>query len=267
MADQPYRFTEGRLPLLISIPHLGREIPPDVAAQLQPHASVLSDTDWHLDRLYAFADTLGASVLSARYSRYVVDLNRPASGESLYPGQTTTGLFPTETFRGEPLYLDPAGPDARSSAERLSRYWQPYHDKLAEELARLKSRFGTVLLWEAHSIASVLPRLFDGKLPDLNLGTNGGRSCGSDVLDAVTAVLADQPYTWVVNGRFKGGHITRHYGRPDDGIHAIQLEMCQSTYMDETPPFAFRPDLADRVQPVLERMLGAAAARIETRRS
>lgn len=209
MADNPYNFRIGNAPILISIPHLGREIRPDIQAELHPHAAEISDTDWHLDRIYAFAEAIGASVLSARYSRYVVDLNRPASGESLYPGQTTTGLFPTETFRGEALYRNGKGPDQASAAERLETYWRPYHARIESELARLKAEFGSVLLWEGHSIASELPRLFDGKLPDLNLGTDSGMSCAQDVLQAVTATLSDQPYSWVANGRFKGGYITR----------------------------------------------------------
>jgi N-formylglutamate deformylase len=255
LTDTAFNFHQGTLPLLISIPHLGTEIPRHIRGQLSDVAPVVADTDWHLDRIYAFAKATGASVLAARVSRYVIDLNRPASGESLYPGQTTTGLCPTETFHGEPLYPNGAGPDEAEVAARLNAYWKPYHSKLREELDRLKAEHGTVLLWEAHSIASVLPRLFDGKLPDLNLGTNSGASCDSRILDAVAGTLDEQPFTWVTNGRFKGGYITREYGRPAGGIHAIQLEMCQSTYMDETPPFDYRPDLADRIEPVVERMV------------
>lgn len=244
--------------MLISIPHLGTEIPDAIRSQLAEIASEVADTDWHLDKLYEFARLSGASLLGARYSRYVIDLNRPASGESLYPGQTTTGLCPTETFRGVPLYRSGTGPDKEELNSRLTTYWTPYHTKLREELQRLKAQFGVVLLWEAHSIASVLPRLFEGKLPDLNIGTNSGGSCDSRILDAVKETLAGQPFTWVANGRFKGGYITREYGRPDEGVHAIQLEMCQSTYMNETAPFDYRPDLADRVVPVVRRMVTAA---------
>ncbi|NPT39304.1 N-formylglutamate deformylase [Paraburkholderia xenovorans] len=258
MTEPVFRFHQGTLPLLISIPHLGTDIPDPIRSQLTDVASQVADTDWHLDTLYDFARLSGASVLGARYSRYVIDLNRPSSGESLYPGQTTTGLCPTETFRGEPLYRSGNGPDKDELAARLENYWSPYHAKLREELDRLKAQFGAVLLWEAHSIASVLPRLFDGKLPDLNLGTNSGKSCDSRILDAVTHSLEGQPFTWVTNGRFKGGHITREYGCPEQGIHAIQLEMCQSTYMNETAPFAYRPDLAAQVGPVVERMVMAA---------
>ncbi|VVE45998.1 N-formylglutamate deformylase [Pandoraea terrigena] len=258
MSEPAFHFHQGTVPLLISIPHLGTEIPGAIAAQLQPHALEVPDTDWHLDRLYDFAQRMGASILGAKYSRYVVDLNRPPTGESLYPGQTTTGLYPMETFRGERLYRNGLAPDTAEHAMRLQTYWQPYHAKLEAEIARLKSEFGSVLLWEAHSIASVLPRLFEGKLPDLNLGTNSGASCGARVLDVVIATLGEQPYTWVANGRFKGGFITRSFGRPEQGVHAIQLEMCQSTYMNESSPFAYRPDLADRVRPVVERMVQAA---------
>ncbi|WP_035512855.1 N-formylglutamate deformylase [Paraburkholderia nodosa] len=258
-----YEFHEGTLPLLVSIPHLGTGIPDEARAQLTEIAGAVADTDWHLDTLYDFARRAGASVLGASISRYVIDLNRPSTGESLYPGQTTTGLCPTETFRGEPLYCNGVGPSEADKAQRLARYWRPYHDKLQAELERLRAIHGRVLLWEAHSIASVLPRLFEGKLPDLNLGTNSGRSCDPRIMEAVTARLAGQPFTWVHNGRFKGGFITREYGRPEHGVHAIQLEMCQSTYMNEAAPFEYRPDLAAKVKPVVQGMVDAALGALE----
>ncbi|MDR6412360.1 N-formylglutamate deformylase [Paraburkholderia terricola] len=258
MVEKMYHFEQGRIPLLISIPHLGSELPLGIEQQLTDVALQTADTDWHLDLLYQFAADMGASILGGRFSRYVIDLNRPASGESLYPGQTTTGLCPEETFRGQPLYRGGSGPKQGAIEERLRTYWRPYHQKLREELDRLTADFGTVLLWEAHSIASVLPRLFKGKLPDLNIGTNGGASCDASILDAITAQLADQPYTWVANGRFKGGYITRAYGQPQRGVSAVQLEMCQSTYMNEHPPFDYRTDLAEKVQVVVQRMVGAA---------
>jgi len=250
---------QGTAPLLISIPHLGTRLPAEISAALSPEAAIVSDTDWHLDRLYGFARAMGASVLGATLSRYAIDLNRPPGGESLYPGQTTTGLCPTETFKGEPLYRPGQEPGPQEVARRRVSYWQPYHDALQGELQRLRSLHGQVLLWEAHSIASVLPRLFDGKLPDLNFGTNAGATCAPSLLDAVLAPLlhsaAPTALTHVVNGRFKGGYITRHYAQPTQGIHAIQLEMCQSLYMNETAPFAYRPDLAEKVQPLLQAML------------
>lgn len=264
MTIKLYDFVQGQVPLLISIPHLGTYVPPDVQACLQPDVLELSDTDWHLDQVYDFSASLGASVLSATHSRYVVDLNRPLSGESLYPGQTTTGLFPTETFRGDALYLAGREPNEAEQKRRGATYWQPYHDALQAELARLKALHGQVLLWEAHSIASVLPRLFDNRLPDLNLGTNSGESCSETVFDGVLQALKSQSsYNWVSNGRFKGGFITRHYGRPQDGIHAIQLEMSQCLYMDEQAPFAYLPERAEGVKPVIRQMLENALGKLQ----
>lgn len=258
MAENLFHFEQGTIPLLVSIPHLGSRIPAGINGQLTDIALQVADTDWHLDRLYRFAAEMGATVLGGQFSRYVIDLNRPPGGESLYPGQTTTGLCPTETFRGEPVYREGNAPTQGEIDERLATWWQPYHDKLRSELDRMTAKFGTVLLWEAHSIAGVLPRLFEGKLPDLNLGTNGGASCDASVLEAIVAQLDDQPYTWIANGRFKGGYITRAYGRPQTGVHAVQLEMCQSTYMNEQAPFDYRPDLAAGVQPVVRKMVEAA---------
>jgi N-formylglutamate deformylase len=260
-----FDFHEGTLPLLVSIPHLGTEIPDEIRPQLMDIADDVADTDWHLDKLYDFARAKGGSVLGARISRYVIDLNRPPTGESLYPGQTTTGLYPRETFRGDLLYRNEMGPNDADKAARLSQYWYPYHAKLRTEIERLKRIHGHVLLWEAHSIASVLPRLIDGKLPDLNLGTNSGKSCDPRIMKAITAGLEDnQLFTWVHNGRFKGGFITREFGRPEHGVHAIQLEMCQSTYMNESSPFGYRPDLATKVKPVVEDMIDTALHVLET---
>lgn len=257
---ETYTLHPGRVPLLISIPHLGTHLPPEFAAHMSDTAPLKQDTDWHLDRLYGFATGLGASVLQAKVSRYVIDLNRPPSGESLYPGQTTTGLCPTETFRGEPLYGAAQAPDAAQQTDRLARYWRPYHDTLRAELNRLQAQHGAVLLWDAHSIASVLPRLFEGQLPDLNFGTADGRSCAPSILLRVVAEVAATPFSHVVNGRFKGGYITRHYGAPDAGIHAIQLEMAQHLYMREDPPFTYLEDKATSVQPLLHNMLQQALA-------
>lgn len=258
-----FSLVRGTEPLLISIPHLGTKLPPEIAAQMNDVAAVRRDTDWHLDRLYDFAAALGASVIQARISRYVIDLNRPPGGESLYPGQTTTGLCPTETFPGEALYAPGHEPDAAEQTRRLNAYWRPYHDALAGELARLKAEHGAVLLWDAHSIASVLPRLFEGKLPDLNFGTADGKSCDAELLRQAVAVAQKSPFTTVENGRFKGGYITRHHGQPQNGIHAIQLEMCQSLYMQETPPFDYKPAKALQVQPVLRRMIENALAHVK----
>ena len=253
-----HALTRGTAPLLVSFPHAGTEIPPELAARMTPEALQRADVDWHLPRLYDFVQAMGASTISARFARHVIDLNRPPEDASLYPGQDVTGLLPLDTFRKEPLYLSGQAPVAAEAEERRERYWQPYHDALRAELDRLRAAHGSVVLWDAHSIASRLPRFFDGKLPDVNLGTADGRSCAPHLQAAVEAVLQRQSaFTHVSNGRFKGGHITRHYGAPKNGVHALQLEMCQSIYMDETAPFAYRLDLAAQVQPLLRSMLEA----------
>jgi N-formylglutamate deformylase len=253
-----FTLTPGTAPLLVSFPHAGTEIPNALAARMTPEALARADVDWHLPQLYAFARSLGASTLVARFARHVVDLNRPPKDESLYPGQDVTGLLPLDTFRKEPLYREGEAPGAVEVEQRRATYWQPYHDALRAELARLRALHGSVVLWDAHSIASVMPRFFDGKLPDLNLGTADGKSCAPALQAAAEAAMAEQTqFTHVSNGRFKGGYITRHYGQPGLGVHALQLEMCQSTYMDETAPFGYRVDRAAQVQPLLERMLDA----------
>jgi len=256
-----YTFQAGRCPLLISMPHVGTYLPPSLVERLTPEARRTPDTDWHLPRLYAFAQELGASVLAATHSRYVVDLNRPPDGASLYPGQSVTGLCPVDDFDDAPLYLAGAEPDAEEIERRRVAVWQPYHDQLAAELERLKAVHGVAVLWDAHSIRSVLPRFFTGKLPDFNIGTALGASCAPAMQDAVSgraSEAAKDGYSAVVNGRFTGGYITRHYGQPACNVHALQLEMAQSTYMQEEYPFDYRPELAERVQPHLRRMVEAA---------
>jgi N-formylglutamate deformylase len=255
-----YQFKAGRLPLLVSMPHVGTDIPDDIAAGMSAAATQKADTDWHLVRLYDFLQEMGASTLSARWSRYVIDLNRPPENTNLYPGQDTTGLCPLDTFHREPLYQAGRQPSEAEVQRRLAAYWQPYHTQLREELDRLLALHGTVVLWDAHSIASEVPRFFEGKLPDLNFGTADGKSCAPDLTAAIAdGARAAGQFTVALNGRFKGGHITRFYGQPQHGIHAIQLEMCQSTYMDETAPFGYRADLADQVQPLLRQLTRTAA--------
>ena len=259
MAIDVCTLTAGSVPLLVSFPHAGTDIPDDIARRMTPSALARADTDWHLPTLYAFVRELGASTLVPRCSRYVIDLNRPPEDSNLYPGQDSTGLVPLDSFHREPLYQSGRAPDAAEAAARLGAYWQPYHAALRGELARLRAAHGVALLWDAHSIASVLPRFFDGKLPDLNLGSADGHSCAAAPQAAVEAVLRSQTlFTHVSNGRFKGGYITRAYGQPAEGVHALQMEICHSTYMDEAPPFTYRPELAARVQPLLRRMLEAA---------
>ena len=254
-----FKFKAGSAPLLVSMPHVGTDIPNAIAARLSPEAQSKQDTDWHLEQLYGFAESLGASTIAARWSRYVIDLNRPPENTNLYPGMDTTGLCPLDTFHREPLYRPGMEPTQAEVEERLARYWQPYHGQLRAELDRLLAQHGQVVLWDAHSIASVLPRFFEGKLPDLNFGTAEGRSCAPGFQDAVVRVAqAQDQYSVAVNGRFKGGHITRFYGQPERGVHAIQLEMCQCVYMDEDAPFGYAPQRAAGVQSLLRDLTGAA---------
>ena len=246
----------GSTPLLLSLPHTGTHIPEAIAAKLLPRALQCEDTDWHLDQLYAFAAELGASVITPSHSRYVVDLNRPSDNQPMYAGANNTELCPTRFFSGEALYRDGQAPAEAEVRERVATYWQPYHDALRDELARLKAMHGHALLWDGHSIKSELPWLFDGKLPDLNLGTASGAACAASLRDALAAVLQSQSeFTVAIDGRFKGGHITRHYGRPGEHIHAVQLEQCWSSYMREAPPYAWDAAHAARVQPLLRRLL------------
>lgn len=254
-----FTLYRGTAPLLVSLPHDGSAIPGSLAARMTPDARRAPDTDWHVSRLYTFARELGASMLVPRYSRYVVDLNRPEDDTSLYPGQNTTGLCPTVRFTGEPVYLQGQAPSPEEVDQRVDTYWRPYHDALAAELVRLKAGHGRVVLWEAHSIrGSGLPFLFEGRLPDLNLGTAAGASCSPGLQQRLEAVLGGQTdYDWVANGRFKGGHITRHYGRPAHGVEAVQLEISQRNYMDEDS-YAYDEARAARLQRLLRSMLEAA---------
>jgi N-formylglutamate deformylase len=229
-----------------------------IAADMTPAGLEVPDTDWHVDLLYDFLDELGASVLQATHSRYVIDLNRTPTGEALYPGARNTELCPTTRFDDQPIYQAGRAPGAAQIAERRTRYWQPYHDKLDVELAAIKARHGYVLLFDAHSIRSVVPRFFEGRLWDINIGTGDGVAASPAVSDAVMAAAGKAAgYTSVLNGRFKGGFITRSYGRPIDTVEAVQLELSQITYMNEDPPFDLREDRAAGIRPVLRAILNA----------
>jgi N-formylglutamate deformylase len=253
----PYRFEPGTIPLLVSFPHVGTHVPPAIAARLTPLAATVPDTDWEVDRLYDFVGAMGASRLIASCSRYVVDVNRPPDGRSLYPGQAGTDLVPTTDFDGVPLYRPGAAPDADEVERRKEAVWKPYHAALQSELARLRSMHGVALLWEAHSIRAEVPRLFEGRLPDLNIGTADGASCAPGLGERLLELAAASPYSAVLNGRFKGGYITRHYGRPETGVHAVQMEIVQAAYMDDAER-SFDEARAARLRPTLRTLVEAA---------
>ncbi len=255
---EPFSFIRRKGPLLVSMPHVGLEVPDAIRSRFTAEAAILPDTDWHVDRLYDFLEALDATVITARYSRYVIDLNRAPDNRALYAGANNTELCPTTTFAETAIYKEGSGPDAAEVEERRVAYWQPYHSRLAETLEEMLAAHGQVLLWDAHSIRSRVPRFFEGRLPDLNLGTAGGESVGPGLEDALLAEAGrSADYSHVLNGRFKGGYITRAYGNPGRGVHAVQLELSEATYMDENPPFGFREDLAKGIRPVIQNLIAA----------
>lgn len=251
----PFEFHRGTAPLLVSMPHVGVEVPRCLRGRLSPECEPLGDTDWHLQRLYDFVPGTGASILAARYTRFAVDLNRPADDAPLYAG-ATTGLHPDILFDGTPAFRESLGLTGEERAGFLDEIWKPYHACIAQTLEGMKSRFGYAILLDAHSIASEIPRLFQGTLPDFNVGTVDGKSADASLCTALGRVLDEAPgYRLVINGRFKGGYITRHYGKPDENIHAVQLEIAQRTYMNERAPYEYLPAVAAKLQPTLQRFV------------
>lgn len=248
------RVQRGDAPLVVAFPHGGTDLAGLDDQFVSPwHAQI--DTDWWIADLYAFAADLGATLVATDISRSVIDMNRDPSGASLYPGQATTELCPTTTFDGEPLYPD-TGPDAAEIARRRARWFDPYHAAIAAEIARLKALHPHVVLYDAHSIRSHVPRLFDGELPQFNIGTNGGQTCDPDLTEDVIDAIDADDWSIVVNGRFKGGWTTRHYGKPQTGVHAIQMELAQSTHLqNEHPPFAYDTGKAERLRTHLKTIL------------
>ncbi len=235
MSSNPSWLTvqRGAAPLIISFPHTGTEIPPQIEQRLVSPWLARKDADWWVDRLYDFAGEMGATLVRTAMSRTVIDVNRDPGGASLYPGQATTELCPTTTFDGEPLYRGGQEPAEDEIAERRRTWFAPYHQALAAEIGRLRAEHGTVVLYEAHSIRSVVPRLFDGPLAHFNIGTNGGASCDADLTSAVEAACDASGFSRVTNGRFKGGYTTRHYGQPETGVQALQMELACRGYMDD----------------------------------
>ena len=255
-----WELQRGDSPLVIDVPHAGTHVPDAIAARLTGEARDLPDTDWHVEKLYAFAHRAGATLMVATHSRYVVDLNRDPAGVALYAGADNTELVPTSTFDRVAVWRAGAEPDAREVDERVRTYFTPYHDALAGEIERVRARHGHAVLLDGHSIRSQVPRFFAGRLPDFNLGTADGASADRSLERAAAGLLgASPPFTSIVNGRFKGGWITRRYGRPHEGVHALQLEMAQSAYMDEAPPYRHDPARAKPLVDVLRRLVDALA--------
>ena len=257
----PVDIHQGRSPVILGLPHTGTHVPPEIREKLNDEGRRLADTDWHIHRLY---DGLLPEVTTVRatFHRYVIDANRGPEDESLYPGQNTTGLIPGTDFDGRPIWKDGAAPDAAETKARLAAFHAPYHAALAAEIARVKALHGVAVLYDCHSIRGTIPFLFDGRLPDFNIGTNSGRSCDPRFEAAAAEIAgAAEGYTWTVNGRFKGGWTTRHYGQPQAGVHAIQMELAQATHLvSEAEPFAYDIAKAERLRPHLKAIL----ERIET---
>lgn len=251
----PVEIVEGTSPVILGMPHTGTRLPESAFERLNDRGRVLADTDWHIDRLYA--DLLpGATTVRATFHRYLIDANRDPSGTSLYPGQNTTGLCPTTDFDGAPIWHEGAEPGSDEIAARCENYHAPYHAALAGQIARIKQAHGLAILYDCHSIRAEVPYLFEGVLPDFNIGTNDGKSCAAELEAASVEILSGATgYTHVVNGRFKGGWTTRRYGRPQDRVHAFQMEIAQSTYMLEEPPWSYQAARAEQTRVHLKELL------------
>jgi N-formylglutamate deformylase len=255
----------GSAPLLLCMPHTGTELPAPAGAGLHSEWLARKDTDWHIERLYEFAAASGASVVRTAISRSVIDLNRDPSGASLYPGQATTELCPTTTFDGEPLYRAGCAPQAADIALRRRNYFEPYHRAISAEISRLRARHGALVLYDCHSIRSRIPRLFEGELPNFNIGSFSGASCAPELTQRIEALCDASAFSRVTNGRFKGGYTTRHYGRPGDGVHALQIELACRGYLreplgpvdEESWPCRWEPKFAAPMRAVLEAILTA----------
>ncbi|MFT8675604.1 MAG: N-formylglutamate deformylase [Acetobacter sp.] len=260
MTAPVFTFTQGAAPVLVTLPHAGTELAPGMAERMTEYGRQLPDTDWYMEQLYSCAPDLGIGVLRANYSRYVIDLNRGPDDAGLYPGRPKTGLVPELSFDGSAIYLPGQAPDAAEIEERRIRYWQPYHDAVAAELARLKAQWGWAVLWDGHSIKTEVPRLFEGTLPDLNFGTNDGAACAAGLMtDVLQTAEQEKDFSHVLNGRFKGGYTTRHYGQPGQNIHAIQLEKAQHIYLaHEKAPWPIDEAKTGKTRAVLAKLLEQA---------
>lgn len=250
-----YEARAGSGPLVVSFPHSGEAVPENLAKRMTDHGRAVPDTDWLVPRLYGFVERRpDIGMVKANYSRYVIDLNRPPDGLAMYPGDDETGLCPTTTFAHQPIYLRGSEPGANDREQRITRYWQPFHDAVESQLAVNCAEHGYALLWDAHSIASQVPRFFSGTLPDFNFGTAGGQSCPGSVLRGVQQIANDLSLEHVANQRFKGGYITRRYGRPEERVFAIQLELSQRCYLNEGNG-DYEQEKADHAGRTIERLL------------
>ncbi len=261
MALQPalFAYEEYDGPVLLNFPHSGLALPTDISDQLNDRGRALADTDWHVPALYDFAKGQ-VSWLEANYARYVVDLNRDPDGVNLYPGQASTGFCPDTDFAGSPIYRLGKSLDAGQIKSRRERYFDPYHSMLQSQIDRIRAKFGFCILLDCHSICSRVPRLFSGSLPDLNLGVFGGKSCAPELTALAQSSLQSGPFSFVCDGRFKGGWITRNYGQPERNVHVLQLEIAQSCYMDETTVGPFMPCQAGELQKILRKLVGGLCA-------
>lgn len=253
---EPVRIKQGASPLILSAPHAGAFVPPEIEAHLNETGKALADTDWHVDRLYEGLAP-NATFIKANFHRYVIDANRPPDDEDLYPGQNTTGLVPFTDFDGEPIWRDGSAPDDAEIARRREKYHAPYHRAITEAVDNAKAFYGVAVLYDCHSIRSNIPYLFEGELPALNIGTNNGNSCSRAVESIVATACSDSDFSSVLNARFKGGWTTRHYGAPALRVHAIQMEIAQRAYMNETPPWTYDNQKADKLRPLLRNLLAA----------
>jgi N-formylglutamate deformylase len=257
MSSELFHFQPGNSALVVSCPHPGTFVPDAILNRMSDAGRRLIDTDWHVDKLYDFLPEFDATFIRANVSRYVADLNRDPEGHALYPGRFETAMCPVVTFAGEAIYRRGEELSNAEIAERHVRYWQPYHAKLVEALAATKARHGFALLLDAHSILSRVPSLFEGSLPDLNLGTADGKSCVPAIERAAADALQRQSkFSFVANGRFKGGYITRHYGNPAKHVHALQLEISFCAYLNEENFTTFDKSRAEPLRNHLRQFVG-----------
>lgn len=257
MTEAPVDIIEGSSPLILTQPHSGTAIPDDVLAKLNERGKARADTDWHIDRLYAGLAPR-ASLVRARFHRYVIDANRAPDGASLYPGQNTTGLCPLTDFDGKPIYEEGGEPGEDEIERRRLAFHAPYHAAVEAAITRAKQKHGIAIVYDCHSIRSIIPYLFEGSLPVFNIGTNDSASCDTRFEQAVLGLCAEaNDYDWILNGRFKGGWTTRHYGKPEARVHAVQMELSQRAYMNERPPFEYDEEKAARLRPWLAKVLAA----------